>query len=517
MASGAPTDVSSHSSVDPRGEESRASGMTLAQLLETHRAALEEEGLELLRKLLRIDTQNHVEEGTEMEAVLLLKETFETAGVAYEIVEPKPGRGNIVARVPGDGTTGKGAVLLSAHLDTVHAPRENWQDEGWRCDPYGAETLLDADGHTYLYGRGAIDMKHMAAMAVVVLCFVKRNNVRLGRDLIFAGLADEERSDSTYGVKYLVENRPELVEADVVLNEVGGFSAYLAGKEFFPIQVAEKGSNQLRITAHGSGGHGSLYHSDNPIAKIGEVASTLASTRLPIRYVPANVAFVNSMADLVPFPKSFVFRRVLSPWLADIILDRLVPPELINAISPLLRNTANPTIISGGQHPNQIPTSAWVHVDSRTLPDCSLEDALDDIKGVLGRENFELKPGPEGEELPPDFSIEVLKTRITTCPDLDDPRASEALDVIQEVIESRADGARILPTLIPGGTDSYFYVQNPLKKPVCLGFTPLRLPEGLVFSALFHGTNERIPIYGFKWGITVLAEVVFKLCSAELA
>lgn len=488
----------------------------LRGLLEAHRVDIEEEALELLRKLLRIDTQNFAEEGTETEAVLLLKESFESAGVAYEIVESKPGRGNIVARVPGSGALGKAALLLSAHLDTVRAPRENWQDEGWRCNPYGAETVRDDDGQVYLYGRGAIDMKHMAAMSTVVLCFVKRNHIRLGRDLVFAGLADEERADSTYGVKYLVENRPELIEADIVLNEVGGFSMYNDGKEFFPVQVAEKGSVQMRITARGSGGHGSIYHSDNPIARVGEVASVLATTRLPVRSVAANVAFVNGMANLLPFPKSTVFRRVLSPWCADIILDRLLPPLMINTVGPLLRNTANPTIIGGGAQPNQVPTSAWVHVDARVLPDCTAEDVLEDVKVVLGRRKFESRSGPQGEEQAAELSIEVLKTRITTCPDLDNPTAEEALGVIQAVIASKARGAPILPTLIPGCTDSFFYDQNPLRKPVCLGFAPLRLPDGLPFSSLFHGTNERIPVEGFKWGISVLMEVVFQLCSAEV-
>ena len=46
-------------------------------------------------------------------------------------------------------------------------------------------------------------------------------------------------------MKYLINNHPELVEADVVL---GGFSSFIAGKEAFPIQFDEKGSCRLQIT-----------------------------------------------------------------------------------------------------------------------------------------------------------------------------------------------------------------------------------------------------------------------------
>ena len=67
----------------------------------------------------------------------ILQSKFDEVGISYEIVEPKPGSGNIVARVPGDGSSGKGALLLSAHLDTVRAPKENWAEEGWKHDPFG--------------------------------------------------------------------------------------------------------------------------------------------------------------------------------------------------------------------------------------------------------------------------------------------------------------------------------------------------------------------------------------------
>ena len=80
----------------------------------------------------------------EKEVVAILQSKFDEVGISYEIVEPKPGRGNIVAR---------------------------------------------------------IDMKHMAALSVILLCFIQKSGVKLSRDLIFAGLADEERTDSAYGVQ----------------------------------------------------------------------------------------------------------------------------------------------------------------------------------------------------------------------------------------------------------------------------------------------------------------------------
>ncbi len=494
----------------PKKEEDK-----LKELLDSKWDEVSQEALELLQKLIQTDTQNFREDGTEMDAVLILKEKFDEAGIPYEIVEPKSGRGNIVARLTGDGTSGKGALLLSSHLDTVRAPKEDWETSGWKHNPFSGE--IDADDGC-MYGRGTVDMKNMAAMSVTLLCFLSKNGIKLSRDLIFAGLADEERSDSTYGVKYLVQNRPELIEADIVFNELGGFSMFIEDKEIFPIQIGEKGTAQLKITATGPGGHGSLYHSDNPIAKIGEVAHKLASTRLPVRPVTANRITIESLASFLPFPKSTVFRRLLSPRFSDIILERLLTEDQQNSIGPLLRSTANPTVISGGagEQYNQIPTSAWVIIDARILPECTIDDVIYDIQQVLGPAEFQPKRGPNDEDLTPDLTIEVMKSRGGHFQNPNDDGCPEVLEVIRRVIAQRADGAPIAQTLIPGGTDSYYYAQNPRKKPICLGFTPMRFPQDLRFVKLFHGTNERIPVAGFKWGSRVLADTVCALCGAKL-
>ena len=469
------------------------------------------DALGLLRDLIRTDTQNFEEKGgNETAAVHLLKARFDEAGVPYQVLEPKPGRGNIVARLAGDGSSGKGALLLSAHLDTVHAPKENWAADGWKHDPYGAE-IDEEDG--CMYGRGAIDMKHMAAQSVALLCFAKKSGFKFSRDLIFAGLADEERSDSAYGVKYLVDNHPDLIEADVVFNEVGGFSMFINDREVFPIQFAEKGTGRLKMTVRGEGGHASVYNKDNPIAKAGQIAHRLTHGRLPIRINPVNTVSVNSIASVLPFPKSVVFRRLLSPMFADIILNRLLTEDQVNIFSPLLRNMATPTIIGGGDKPNQIPPTAWMIINTRALPGCTTDDVVEDIKDLIGRSLFK---STEGGEVPPEVSLEVEVARNPVSEDLSNPICVDTMSVIARAIAKHANGAPLLPTMVPGSTDSYFYSQNPKRRPVCLGFTPLRLPADIRFGKIFHGVNERVPVEGFKWGVRVLGEVVFELCGAAV-
>ena len=76
---------------------------------------------------------------------------------------PGAARANLVCRLPGDGSGG-GPLLLNAHLDVVPA-----RAEAWRRPPFSGELFEGC-----LWGRGAVDMKHMAAMSAVVLAQLKR-------------------------------------------------------------------------------------------------------------------------------------------------------------------------------------------------------------------------------------------------------------------------------------------------------------------------------------------------------
>ncbi|KAL5476011.1 hypothetical protein EMCRGX_G025908 [Ephydatia muelleri] len=484
----------------------------LKELLEKKWEEIDRSAIELLQRLIRTDTQNFVDEGTEMEAVRILQKVFDEAGVSYKVIESRPGRGNIVARIKGKDA-GQGALLLNAHLDTVRAPKTNWREEGWKHDPFAAE-IDEEDG--CLYGRGAVDMKHMVAMSVTIMCYVAGLGIELSRDLVFAGVADEERSDSAWGAKYLVKNHPDLVEADIVLSELGGISLHLDAKEVFPVQIAEKGSAALRITAHGPGGHGSVVHKDNPVSLVGGIAHKLATTRLPLRVNDANKATIEGLASTLPYHKSLFFRWLLSPSVSSYLLSML-PEEQSRTLGAILSNIATPTAIGGGEQFNQVPTTAWLHVDGRTLPGCTSVELIEDIKHLVGPELFDSKPDAGGHTTTPAVTIEVLRERPSYCEDLDNPTCRHALDVMRRVIAARAEGAPIVPNLLPGATDLVQYSEHPHKKPVCIGFSPIRFPKGLNMSALFHGVNERIPVEGFKWGLRVLFDVVLELCSAKAA
>ncbi|HJQ98988.1 MAG TPA: M20/M25/M40 family metallo-hydrolase, partial [Candidatus Polarisedimenticolaceae bacterium] len=196
-----------------------------------------------LRDYLRIDTSNPP--GNERKAAEFLKSILDREAIPAEIVDLEPGRACLVARLAGSGS--KKALILSHHMDVVHAERTSWT-----VDPFAAEIR---DG--YLYGRGALDMKTTGILQLATLIRLKREGVALDRDVIFLGTADEEVGAS--GMTALIEKRPEifanaalsLTEGDVIDARGGG------GVRAWNVSVAEKSPLWLELTATGAAGHAS--------------------------------------------------------------------------------------------------------------------------------------------------------------------------------------------------------------------------------------------------------------------
>lgn len=236
-------------------------------------AQIGDEAVEHLSRLIRIDTSNPP--GNETPAALYLKQAFEREGFEeMHLLESAPRRGNLIVRLRGDGS--QRPLLLSAHLDVVPA-----EPEQWTHPPFSGKVI---DG--MVWGRGALDMKHMVAMSLVVMLLAKRHALPLKRDLIFAAVADEEMAFD-YGSRWLVENHPDLLRAEYGLCEMGGILTSFAGRRIYPIQVAEKGVCWLRMRARGQPGHGSTPHGDNAVVHLARALARLGDgSAMPIHVTP---------------------------------------------------------------------------------------------------------------------------------------------------------------------------------------------------------------------------------------
>lgn len=436
-----------------------------------------EEAIGWFRDLLRIDTTNPP--GNERPAADYIARILEREGIAHEIHESEPTRASIVARLPGEG--GKEPLLLNGHLDVVPADPEHWSHP-----PFEA---VEADG--CIWGRGAVDMKNMVTMSLMSLVLLKRQGVELERDVIFAGVADEE-AGSLLGADWLVEHHPDLVRAEYVLNEVGGHTLHFGADRFYPIQVAEKGICWFEITARGEPGHGSMPHAHNAVVKLARAIEKLGSTRLPQHDVPVVESFLRTLAGSARFPQNRAMPMLLNPRLAGFLLDLMgkMDPEQARGIDAMLRNTVSPTILAGGKKINVIPSSASVQCDGRTLPGQTVKDFLDEVQRVIGDE----------------LEMTVLVQHEGQVFDADTP----LYDAIVSTLARHDPGARPVPYMIPGFTDAFAYAKLGA---TCYGFSPVRLGPGLNFTKMYHGHDERIPRDGFAWGCRVLYDTVRGFCQ----
>jgi acetylornithine deacetylase/succinyl-diaminopimelate desuccinylase-like protein len=438
---------------------------------------LVEHAFGLCQRLLRIDTTNPP--GNELPAAELLAEELRSAGLDPVVLQSAAGRGNVVARLAGTGQLPP--LLLTAHLDVVEA-----EPSAWQHPPFCGEVH---DG--CLWGRGAIDMKNMAAMSVAILTRLAREGVKPARDLIFAGVADEE-AGCRYGSLWLCDNHPELVRSEFAIGEGGGFNLRVAGKTFFTVQVAEKGVCWVRATARGEPGHGSMPREDSAVVRLSEAVARLGAQGLP-RHSSAPVqAFVDALASHLPGPMRPFVKMLGNPTLGPAVLNLLPDPSVKRAFRALLGNTAAPTVLRAGNKTNVIPSVATAEIDGRILPGQSPDDFLRELREVLGQ----------------DIEIETIHS---LPPVITEPKESSLYTVIHEVMAERAPEAPVVPFILQGFTDAKAFTSLGAK---WYGFAPVRLPPNLRFADMFHGHDERIPVDGLAWGTETLMQVVRRCIGA---
>src|SRR4051794_12197896 len=147
---------------------------------------------DLLIELIRINTANPPH--PERPAAEWVAGKLDEVGIAPQIIEAAPGRASTIARVEGSDPS-RPPLLIHGHLDVVPA------DPGeWSVDPFAGEVR---DG--YIWGRGAIDMKHMDAMTLALVRDWQRTGRRPPRDIVLAFVSDEE-AGGDFGAHYLVEH-----------------------------------------------------------------------------------------------------------------------------------------------------------------------------------------------------------------------------------------------------------------------------------------------------------------------
>lgn len=421
------------------------------------------EVVRVARDLIRFDTTNYGggRAHGEREAAEYVGAYLESLGLSPEYFEPIPRRTNVSARVAGRDPS-KPALVLHGHLDVVPAIAEDWS-----VDPFGGEIR---DG--MLWGRGAVDMKDMDAMILTSIAGILRAGEQPARDIIVTFFADEEDGGGE-GSALVVRDRPQwFTGATEAISEVGGYSVAIGDRRAYLLQVGEKALLWIRLTARGRAAHGSSVHRDNAVTKLATAVATLGATEWPVRMTATTTAMIEQLAGMT------------GGSLDD-------PDALAAASGPAsgflrssLRTTTNPTGLTAGYKHNVIPDRAEALIDVRVLPGTE-EAALADIRRIVGD----------------DIEIDVVHGDIG----LEVPFEGALVDAMVAALGRHDPGVPVIPYLLGGGTDNKALSALGIAG---YGFAPLRLPEGLDFTGMFHGVDERVPLDALVFGQRVLTELL---------
>jgi acetylornithine deacetylase/succinyl-diaminopimelate desuccinylase-like protein len=428
--------------------------------------------VELLQNLIRFDTTNPP--GNETACITYIKDVLAEAGIESTILARTPSRANLVARIAGEGTAAP--LMLYGHVDVVTTKGQQWTHPPFSGD------LIDG----YVWGRGALDMKGGVAMMLSAFLRAKTEGLALPGDLLFTALCDEEtRSD--FGVNHLVENEATYFKnVRYAIGEFGGFTLYIGGKKFYPIQVSEKQICHVRATIRGPGGHGSMVHRGGAMARLGSVLTKLDRAVLPLHLTTVARTMVMTIADNLPFPTGMMIKQLLNPALSNSVLRRLGPQAAL--FGPVLRNNVNATIVYGGEKFNVIPSEIILELDTRLLPGCSADDILTELRSIIGR----------------DAELEVIKLfpRVHAEPDMG------LFATLAGAIKETDPQAIPVPFLLPATTDASVFTKLGIQT---YGFLPTQLPPDLDFWKMVHGADERIPVDSLLFGAETIYRVLQKL------
>ncbi|RPH49404.1 MAG: M20/M25/M40 family metallo-hydrolase [Desulfobacteraceae bacterium] len=423
---------------------------------------------ELLQNLIRFDTTNPP--GNETGCVNYINNLLKRVGFETHILAKDSNRSNLITRLKGQGSAPP--LMLYGHVDVVTTTSQNWT-----YPPFEAKEV-----NGFIWGRGALDMKCGVAMMVAAIIRAKAEALIPRGDILLAILSDEE-AGSHFGARYLVDNHPEQFE-DIryAIGEFGGYSMYIGGKKFYPIQIAEKTACWIRATVRGPSGHGARPMRDGTMANLGRFLSQLDKNRLPVHITPATRRMIEAISSNLPFPKGMILNGLLVPTLTDIIFKTL--GENAQYFEPLLHNTVNATIVRGGNKINVIPGEITVDLDGRILPGLSPDDIIAELRQITGDK----------------VKYETLKY---------DPYPAESdmglFDTLSGILSDADPEGISVPLILPGVTDARIFARLGIQT---YGFMPMSLPCGFNFFETIHAADERIPVEAVAFGTDAIFELL---------
>lgn len=358
----------------------------------------EEEALQFLQDFTRIDTSNP--SGDTRDGAAFIRDHLAERGAEVQVFAPQPEMPNLVAAT--DFARPGRHLVFNGHIDVFPiGPRADWTH-----DPLGGEFI---DGR--IYGRGTVDMKCGTTAMIYAWLILREMNADLAGRATLTVVSDEE-TGGRWGSGWLIDNHPELVLGDCLLNSEPSSP--------WSVRFGEKSPLWLRCRIKTPGAHGAYAHLSPSATKI--------AARLMLD--------LEQLEAITPDTPEAV-RRILSEPATFAATERALGK---GANDSLGRVTVNFGMISGGIKLNIIPGEVVIEVDIRMPIGTTAAQLKAAVHEIVGRY--------------PEVEVEDLQ-HFTFDPTGSDPE-HEMMGRLMDAAEG-LQGVRPRPAVSLGGSDCRFW------------------------------------------------------------
>lgn len=390
------------------------------------------------------------------EAYPLVKENL-----SKEVIPPA----NLIYRWEGSDPS-LDPIALCAHQDVV--PISQGTEDDWT---HGAFDGVD-DG-TYIWGRGALDMKNHLICVLEAVEALLAEGFKPERDVyLLFGDNEEVVASAQNGATAIMNTLKQRgIHLDAVLDEGGAMlpvnvKGVLNNKFLAGIGIAEKGYADIEISLSSKGGHSSQPPKHTAIGRMADVIKDLENNQFKASFSDSMKSLIDSIGKNCTYPVRLITCNlpVLYPALLQVF--KLIPPA-----ASMVRTTTGITMASGSPAANVLAQKASITVNFRAMPGTSTQDIVEHIKKVVRNKNIEIRVINSKE--PSRFS----------------PTDSRVFGIIERLAKGIVPNAIVAPFLVMGGTDACYY------EPICENiyrYAPFKVDTSLLLCT--HATNERIPI-----------------------
>jgi acetylornithine deacetylase/succinyl-diaminopimelate desuccinylase-like protein len=379
------------------------------------------ETLQHFRALVQVDTANPP--GNERRVVEYLRSVLDKEGIPSETLALDPNRPNLVARLKGNGS--RRPLLMLAHTDVVPVQRDKWP-----VDPFGA---VVKDG--YVWGRGTTDDKDKLTAILMTLLLVKRAGLPLDRDLIFLAESAEEVDRAGVGIRFMVDQHFEAIDAEFAITEGPGATIDNGRAAVVQIATSEKVPRRVRLVASGTSGHGSIPRIDNSVTHLAAAVEKIGTWQTPMRLNDTTRTYFEKLAAISPPDMAARYRSLLYPSAATTAATRYLA-EFEPVHYSVLRTSIVPTMLAAGVAPNVIPSAAEATIDIRALPDEDVPAFLKELGRVINDPAVAIVPLPFDLPATSPSSIESVMYRS-----------------LERAASQVYPGSTTLPSMLTAGTD----------------------------------------------------------------